>query len=41
MKEQDFVAGQDFLLAVKKHWTTQMYQVLFLKKKLDDFHFVG
>ena len=25
MKEQDFVAGQDFLLAVKKHWTTQMY----------------
>ena len=25
MKEQDFVAGQDFLLAVKKYWTTQMY----------------
>ena len=25
MKEQDFVSGQDFLLAVKKYWTTQMY----------------
>ena len=28
MKEQDFVAGQDFLLTVKKHWTTQMYPAL-------------
>jgi SAM-dependent methyltransferase len=28
MREQDFVAGQDFLLAVKKQWTTQMYPAL-------------
>ena len=28
MKEQDFVAGQDFLLAVKKQWTTHMYPSL-------------
>ena len=28
MREQDFVAGQDFLLAVKKQWTTHMYPAL-------------
>ena len=28
MREQDFVAGQDFLLAVKKQWTTLMYPAL-------------
>ena len=28
MREQDFVAGQDFLLAVKKQWTTTMYPAL-------------
>ena len=28
MREQDFVAGQDFLLAVKKQWTRHMYPAL-------------
>ena len=28
MREQDFVAGQEFLLAVKKQWTTHMYPAL-------------